>query len=59
MFFVLANEGVFERVNIDVCECCIGQSGAKLSHSFLQATVESLSQVIERNGTSILVIVGG
>ena len=59
MFFMLANKVVFEGVDINVGEGGIRQGGAKLNHSILETTVESLSQVIERNGTSILVVVGG
>lgn len=57
MFFVFANQSVFEGVNVDVCDGGVGQGLAKLDDGFLEAAVERLGQVIEGSGTSVLVVV--
>lgn len=54
---MLGNESVFERVNINIGNGRVGQSFAKFHDGLFEATVEILSQVIERSGAPILVVV--
>lgn len=55
MFLCLTNEGILDRVNINIGDCSQGKILPKLDDSFFQPAVEELSHLIERSCTSSLV----